>query len=105
MAAGVTGRGGTRPDTGRPGVEQRKLVTILFADLVGLGKGWWFWLFLIGMALLVVLSIIKIKVTTRLQLLVGVVTVYPSGSAKTGITALPLVPCCFKNFNSWLWCW
>ncbi len=50
-------------------------VAYLFADLVGLGKSWWFPLFLIGMALLVVLSIIRIKVTTRLQLLVGVLTV------------------------------
>jgi amino acid transporter len=50
-------------------------VAYLFADLVGLSKSWWFPLFLIGMALLVVLSIIRIKVTTRLQLLVGVLTV------------------------------
>jgi amino acid transporter len=50
-------------------------VAYLFSDLVGLGNGWWFPLFLIGMVLLVVLSIVRIKVTTRLQLLIGIVTV------------------------------
>ena len=50
-------------------------VAYLFSDLVGLDNSWWFWIFLIGMALLVVLSIVRIKVTTRLQILVGAVTV------------------------------
>jgi amino acid transporter len=50
-------------------------VAYLFSDLVGLGKGWWFWLFLIGMGLLVALSIVRIKVTTRLQIIVGALTV------------------------------
>jgi amino acid transporter len=50
-------------------------VAYLFSDLVGLDESWWFWLFLIGMALLVGLSIVRIKVTTRLQLLIGVLTV------------------------------
>jgi amino acid transporter len=50
-------------------------VAYLFSDLVGLGEGWWFPLFLIGMVLLVGLSIVRIKVTTRLQLVVGAVTV------------------------------
>lgn len=50
-------------------------VAYLFSDLVGLSQSWWFWLFLIGMGLLVVLSIVRIKVTTRLQILVGAVTV------------------------------
>ncbi|MGH3499108.1 MAG: APC family permease [Nocardioidaceae bacterium] len=50
-------------------------VAYLFSDLVGLGTGWWFPLFLVGMALLVVLSIIRIKVTTRAQLVVAVLTV------------------------------
>jgi amino acid transporter len=50
-------------------------VAFLFCDLVGLGSGWNFPLFLIGMVLLVALSIVRIKVTTRLQLLVGVITV------------------------------
>lgn len=48
----------------------------LAINLLGLDiKRWWFPLFLIGMALLVVLSIIRIKVTTRVQLLVGAITV------------------------------
>jgi amino acid transporter len=50
-------------------------VAYLFSDLVGLGQGWWFPLFLIGMVLLVVLSIVRIKVTTRLQLVIGAITV------------------------------
>lgn len=50
-------------------------VAFLFCDLVGIGQTWWFPVFLIGMALLVALSIVRIKVTTRLQLLVGTVTV------------------------------
>ena len=41
----------------------------------GWTSSWWFLLFLIGMVLLVVLSIVRIKVTTRLQMLVGRVTV------------------------------
>src|SRR5450759_3786006 len=48
----------------------------LAINLLGLDiKRWWFPLFLIGMALLVVLSIIRIKVTTRVQMLVGAITV------------------------------
>ncbi len=50
-------------------------VAYLLSDLLGLGQTWWFPLFLIGMLLLVVLSIVRIRVTTRLQLIVGVVTV------------------------------
>src|SRR5689334_7616436 len=50
-------------------------VAYLFSDLVGLGESWWFPLFLVGMVLLVALSIVRIKVTTRLQLVVGAVTV------------------------------
>lgn len=47
----------------------------LAADLLGLGNGAWFPLFLVGMVLLVGLSIVRISVTTRLQLIVGVVTI------------------------------
>jgi len=47
----------------------------LAVDLLGLTSGWWFPLFLIGMALLIVLSIVRIAVTTKLQLLIGVITV------------------------------
>jgi amino acid transporter len=50
-------------------------VAYLFADLVGLGNGWLFPIFLVGMVLLVVLSVVRIQVTTRLQLLIGVLTV------------------------------
>ncbi|HWN36145.1 MAG TPA: APC family permease [Pseudonocardia sp.] len=50
-------------------------VAYLTADLLGLGGAWWFPLFLVGMVLLVGLSIVRIKVTTRLQMVLGVVTV------------------------------
>ncbi len=51
-------------------------VAFLFCDLVHINPDtWWFLFFLIGMVLLVVLSVIKIKVTTRLQLIVGAITV------------------------------
>ena len=47
-------------------------VAYLTVDLLKLDAGWWFPIFLVGMALLVVLSIIRIKVTTKFQLVVGV---------------------------------
>ena len=47
----------------------------LFINLLGLDTKYWFLFFLVGMALLVALSIIRIKVTTSVQLLVGAVTV------------------------------
>jgi amino acid transporter len=50
-------------------------VAYLAVDLMNIGNDWWFPLFLVGMALLVVLSIIKIKVTTSIQLIVAAVTV------------------------------
>jgi amino acid transporter len=50
-------------------------VGALTADLLHLDAGWWFVFFLIGMALLILLSAIQIRVTTKLQLLVGLVTV------------------------------
>jgi amino acid transporter len=50
-------------------------VAYLATDLLHLSVKWWFPLFLVGMALLVVLSIVRIKVTTRLQLVVGGITV------------------------------
>jgi amino acid transporter len=50
-------------------------VAFLATDLLHLSINWWFPLFLVGMALLVVLSIVRIKVTTRLQLVVGGITV------------------------------
>lgn len=47
----------------------------LFCDLVGIDHKWWFPFFLLGMALLVVLSVIRISVTTKVQLAVGAATV------------------------------
>lgn len=47
----------------------------LAVDLLGIGAGWWFPLFLIGMVMLVVLSVVRISVTTRLQLVIGIITV------------------------------
>lgn len=50
-------------------------VGYLLADLLGINAHWWFPFFLVGMALLVVLSIVKISLTTKLQLLLGAFTV------------------------------
>jgi amino acid transporter len=50
-------------------------VAYLATDLLHLSINWWFPFFIVGMALLVVLSIVRIKVTTRLQLVVGGLTV------------------------------
>jgi amino acid transporter len=47
----------------------------LVCDLLGISTDWWFLFFLIGMALLVVLSVIRIHVTTKLQLVVGAATI------------------------------
>ena len=47
----------------------------LAANLLNLGGNWWFYFFLMGMALLVVLSLIRVKFTTKFQLVVGIVTV------------------------------
>jgi amino acid transporter len=50
-------------------------VGYLAADLLHLNPDWWIAFFFLGMALLVVLSVIRIKVTTRTQLIIGVITV------------------------------
>src|SRR5258706_2212800 len=50
-------------------------VGYLAANLLGLNPKWWIAFFFIGMALFLVLSIVRIKVTTRTQLVVGVLTV------------------------------
>lgn len=48
----------------------------LTADLLDLDTAtWWFPFFLIGMALLIVLSVVRISMTTKLQLLVGAATI------------------------------
>ena len=50
-------------------------VGYLAADLLGLNAKLWILFFFIGMVLFLVLSVIRIKVTTRVQLIVGIVTV------------------------------
>src|SRR5215475_3399780 len=50
-------------------------VGFLAADLLGVSPKLWIVFFIIGMALYLVLSIIRIKVTTRVQLIVGIITV------------------------------
>lgn len=50
-------------------------VGYLAADLLGLNPKLWILFFFIGMVLFLVLSTIHIKVTTRVQLIVGIVTV------------------------------
>jgi amino acid transporter len=50
-------------------------VGYLAADLLGLNPKLWILFFFIGMILFLVLSVIRIKVTTRVQLIVGIVTV------------------------------
>jgi amino acid transporter len=47
----------------------------LFADLLGISHNYWFLFFLVGMGLLIVLSVVRISVTTKVQLLVGAATV------------------------------
>jgi amino acid transporter len=48
----------------------------LFSDLIGVDpQTWWFPFFLVGMLILVGLSIVRISVTTKVQLLVGAATV------------------------------
>ncbi|MBV9101248.1 MAG: APC family permease [Candidatus Dormibacteraeota bacterium] len=50
-------------------------VSQLFCSIVGIDTKYWFIFFLIGMALLVLLAVVRIKVTTRTQLIVGALTV------------------------------
>jgi amino acid transporter len=50
-------------------------VGYLAADLLGLSPKLWILFFFIGMILFLVLSVIKIRVTTRVQLVIGIVTV------------------------------
>jgi amino acid transporter len=50
-------------------------VGYLATDLLGIGTGWWILFFFIGMVLFVILSTVRIKVTTRVQLIVGIATV------------------------------
>src|ERR1700742_1421263 len=50
-------------------------VGYLAADLLGLNPKLWILFFFIGMALFLFLSVIRIKVTTRVQLYVGIATV------------------------------
>jgi amino acid transporter len=50
-------------------------VGYLAADLLGLSPKLWILFFFIGMALFLALAVIRIKVTTRVQLIVGIATV------------------------------
>jgi len=50
-------------------------VGYLAANLLGLNPDWWILFFFLGLGLFVVLSVVRIKVTTRTQLIVGIVTV------------------------------
>ena len=50
-------------------------VGYLAANLLGLNPDFWILFFFLGMALFVVLSVVRIKVTTRTQLIVGIATV------------------------------
>ena len=50
-------------------------VGALAADLLGLSPNWWILFFFLGMVLFVILSVVHIKVTTRTQLVVGIITV------------------------------
>src|SRR5487761_1316367 len=47
----------------------------LATNLLGISTSWWIAFFFLGMALFILLSVIKIKVTTRTQLVIGIVTV------------------------------
>ena len=59
-------------------------VGYLAADLLGLNPKLWILFFFIGMALFLLLSIIRIKVTTRVQLVVGIVTVVDHPDRRPG---------------------
>jgi amino acid transporter len=50
-------------------------VGFLAADLLGVSPKLWILFFFIGMVLFLILSVIKIKVTTRVQLIVGLATI------------------------------
>jgi len=50
-------------------------VGYLAADLLGVSPKLWILFFVIGMALYMVLSVIRINVTTRVQLIIGIITV------------------------------
>src|SRR6201987_5608324 len=50
-------------------------VAYLATDLLGLRPGWWIAFFFIGMALFLILSVIRIKGTARVQLYVAIFTV------------------------------
>src|SRR5262252_1833619 len=81
-------------------------VGYLAADLLGLNPKLWILFFFIGMVLFVVLSTIKVKVTTRVQLIVGIVTVAVIlvvdlvTTAKGGIHGQALSAFTFQHTNS-----
>ena len=59
-------------------------VGYLAADLLGLSPSLWIVFFFIGMALFLFLSVIRIKVTTRVQLYVGIATVVDHPDRRPG---------------------
>jgi hypothetical protein len=81
-------------------------VGYLAADLLGVNPKLWILFFFIGMVLFVVLSTIKIKVTTRVQLIVGIVTIAVIlvvdlvTTAKGGINGQALSAFTFQHTNS-----
>ncbi len=80
-------------------------VSYLATDLLHLDTGWWFPIFLFGMVLLVVLSVVRIKVTTRIQLVVAAATVLVIlivnvvVTAKGGAHGNTLAPFSFSHTN------
>ena len=78
----------------------------LTAQLFGLSTSTWIWFFLIGMVLLLGLSIVRIKFTTKVQLVVAVVTVLLFGivdvivTVKGGAHGLSLAPFSFSHTAS-----
>ena len=78
-------------------------VAYLASDLLGLGQRGWFPLFLLGMALLVALSIVRIAVTSKLQLAVAAATIIVilvvdvAVTAKGGANGNTLAPFTFAH--------
>ena len=78
----------------------------ILSSLLGLGGNWWFWFFLMGMVVLLGLSIVQIKFTTKVQLIVTVVTVLLFllvdivVTAKGGAHGLSLAPFTFSHTAS-----
>ncbi len=78
-------------------------VAYLLCDLLGISQSWWFPFFCVGMVLLVVLSVVRVKVTTRVQLIVAAITVLLivivdiAVTAKGGSSGNTLAPFTFSH--------